>query len=627
MATRARNLVSLFVVLVVVPLAWVVRAQTIPTGGAVPPPTATVTAQTLAKLDPLLQSRLSNLLGRTTVIVGAQDGVSLEAIGLLVDQVGGTRGRPLGIVGALAADVPNASLATLANSAIVRRVALDRVILGAAERTGAVIGADAAREQYGLDGAGVGVAVIDSGVTSWHDDLAQPEAPGSQRVEHFVDFVNGQTVPYDDYGHGTHVAGIIAGNGFDSGGARTGIAPAATLTVLKVLDGAGRGQISNVIAAFDYIVANRAALNVRIINLSIAAGVYESYNSDFLTLAARRAVEEGIVVIAAAGNAGKTPTGETQYGAITAPGNAPWVLTVGASSHMGTVDRSDDTIAAFSSRGPTAIDRAAKPDLVAPGVGLQSLSAPESSMFVSKSPYLLNGTVDPGYPPYLSLSGTSQATPVVAGTVALLLQANPSLTPNAVKAILQYTAEARLDYDALTQGAGFLNARGAIELARFFAAPADGYPATDGWSRSITWGNHRVVNGELLPDASGWATSVVWGTLTTAEGLPAEWGRMCSAGECDGVSGVWEVWGTTCGDAGCSTAVWEASSVNVVWGMTCGGADCQPGTPGSASNSSTVWGSSDDGDTVVWGTSDSGDTVVWGTSCEDPSCTPVVWEE
>jgi hypothetical protein len=102
---------------------------------------------------------------------------------------------------------------------------------------------------------------------------------------------------------------------------------------------------------------------------------------------------------------------------------------------------------------------------------------------------------------------------------------------------------------------------------------------------------------------------------------------MCSAGECDGVSGVWEVWGTTCGDAGCSTAVWEASSVNVVWGMTCGGADCQPGTPGSTSNSSTVWGSSDDGDTVVWGTSDSGDTVVWGTSCEDPSCTPVVWEE
>ena len=139
--------------------------------------------------------------------------------------------------------------------------------------------------------------------------------------------------------------------------------------MLKVLDQAGRGRISNVIAAFDYVVANKDAFNIRIVNLSVAAGVFESYNTDLLTLAARRAVERGIVVVAAAGNAGRDPQGRQQYGGITAPGNAPWVLTVGASSHMGTIDRADDTVAAFSSRGPTAIDRAAKPDLVAPGVG------------------------------------------------------------------------------------------------------------------------------------------------------------------------------------------------------------------------------------------------------------------
>src|SRR5213075_680005 len=114
----------------------------------------------------------------------------------------------------------------------------------------------------------------------------------------------------------------------------------------------------------DYVVTNKTALNIRIVNLSVATGVYESYLSDPLTLAARQAVRAGIVVVAAAGNNGRGQMGSTQYGGITAPGNAPWVLTVGASSHMGTVDRSDDTIAPFSSRGPTAIDKLPKPDLV-----------------------------------------------------------------------------------------------------------------------------------------------------------------------------------------------------------------------------------------------------------------------
>ena len=122
-------------------------------------------------------------------------------------------------------------------------------------------------------------------------------------------------------------------------------------------------------------------------NLSVATGVYESYETDPLTLAAKRAVTAGIVVVAAAGNNGRGPSGSTQYAGITAPGNAPWVLTVGASSHMGTVDRSDDTIAAFSSRGPGAIDYGAKPDLVAPGVGLESLSNPDSWMYAADSAY------------------------------------------------------------------------------------------------------------------------------------------------------------------------------------------------------------------------------------------------
>ena len=139
----------------------------------------------------------------------------------------------------------------------------------------------------------MGVAVIDSGITGWHDDLMRSGIPGSQRVDHFVDLINGQQAPYDDYGHGTHVAGIISGNGYDSGGAQTGIAPGSHLMVLKVLDGSGRGRISDVIAAFDYVIQHRQEFNIRIINLSVGAGVSESYTTDFLAEAARRAVEQG----------------------------------------------------------------------------------------------------------------------------------------------------------------------------------------------------------------------------------------------------------------------------------------------------------------------------------------------
>src|SRR6185295_1149513 len=119
------------------------------------------------------------------------------------------------------------------------------------------------------------------------------------------DFVNGTESaarPHDGYGHGTHVAGIIAGSGYDSGGARRGIAPGAHLVVLKTLNDQGEGFISNAIAAIDYAIELRAAYNIRVINLSVAAGVYESYKTDPLTLAAGRAVDAGIVVVTAAGN-------------------------------------------------------------------------------------------------------------------------------------------------------------------------------------------------------------------------------------------------------------------------------------------------------------------------------------
>ena len=200
-----------------------------------------------------------------------------------------------------------------------------------------------------------------------------------------------RTTKYDDWGHGTHVAGIIAGSGYDSYGERAGIAPKATIVALKALDAEGRGRISQIIAALDWVVTNRVQYNIRVVNMSLGAGVFESYNTDPLTLAAKRAVDAGIVVVAAAGNYGKAKNGQTQYGAIGAPGNAPWVLTVGASSTEGTTDRRDDKMAGYSSRGPTMIDFGAKPDLVAPGTGTVSLATQNSLFYLTKAAFLLPG--------------------------------------------------------------------------------------------------------------------------------------------------------------------------------------------------------------------------------------------
>jgi serine protease AprX len=586
-------------------------------------PMAATDPSGLKKLDKPLRDKAAKAQGRSRVIVRGVNGVSGDELGAVIRGLGGGYRRHLRLIGADVAELPDGALVALANHPRVARVSEDRPIVGAMERTAATVGATAVRRDLGYDGTGVGVAVIDSGALATHDDLMGSN--GAPVIDRFVDFVDGRDLAYDDYGHGTHVAGIIAGSGYDSEGRRSGIAPGVRLTVLKVLDNKGNGYISDVIAALDYVVDHKDELNIRVVNLSVATGVYESYTTDPLTVAAENVVHNGVVVVAAAGNNGRGPDGTTRHGGVTAPGNAPSVLTVGASSHMGTIDPEDDIVASFSSRGPSAIDYNAKPDLVAPGVGIESLSDVGGTLYSTKSKYLLPGTVTTSYLPYLSLSGSSMSAPVVTGAVALMLQANPSLTPNAVKAILQYTAERHAGYDPLTQGTGFLNALGAVRLAQYLLSPSSGsYPDATGWSRTLMWGNQMVRGGRLTPGANGLANDVVWGSDATPGGQSIEWGIRCL-------------------DAGCvSTSPWRLGltfAVNVVWGATCGGADCQMAWSGSvyglseedtvvwgtSEEDTVVWGTSEE-DTVVWGTSDAEDTVVWGTSCSDPDCEPVIWK-
>ncbi|HYE85466.1 MAG TPA: S8 family serine peptidase [Vicinamibacterales bacterium] len=573
-----------------------------------------------SKLDRQLNDAATRDSGaESTVIVQFHD--ESEAASILTRN-GARTGRRLGILQAHVATISHRRLTSLADEPRVKSIHLDRVARSTAGRAAVTVGARAVHDLMGYTGAGIGIAVIDSGITSWHDDLTIANGAGQRRL-HFVDFVNGYTQAYDDQGHGTHVAGIIAGNGFDSNGLRSAIAPGSHIVALKALDANGTGTISNIIAAIDYAVANKDALNIRVINLSLGAGVYESYMTDPLTVAARRAVDAGVVVVAAAGNLGNSANGQPQYGAVLAPGNAPWVVTVGASSTMGTVFRQDDTIAGFSSRGPTMHDYQAKPDLVAPGTGTVSLSDPLSRFYVSKSEYLLAGTRNTSYLPYLSMSGTSMSAPVVSGSIALMLQANPSLSPNLVKAMLQFTAQQYPGYDALTQGAGFLNTRGAVRLAEFFqnAQPGMTYPSMTGWSKHIIWGNKRVSGGVLTPDGSAWLDGVTWGAPSTPSGADVIWGNDCADASCDNV--VWGndgddnvVWGNSDED----NVVWgNSSDDNVVWGNDCGGSDCDNVVWGNDGDDNVVWGNSGD-DNVVWG-NNGDDNVVWGNDDVDN----VVW--
>jgi serine protease AprX len=560
-----------------------------------------------AKLDQKLNDAVEDAANaESNVIIEFND--ETGAVNL-VKAHGGKAGKRLAILKARVARMSNRKLRALANDSRVKRVHLDRHVEGLVGRTAVTVGARAVQELMGFNGTGVGVAVIDSGITGWHDDLTVANGQG-QRVGHFKDFVNGFTQPYDDWGHGTHVAGIVAGNGFDTNGTRNAIAPGAHIIALKALDAQGHSTISTIIEAIDYAVTNKAAFNIRVINLSLGAGIYESYNTDPLTVAAKRAVDAGIVVVAAAGNLGKAANGEPQYGAITAPGNAPWVITVGASSTNGTVARQDDTMASFSSRGPTMYDYAAKPDLVAPGYGTISMSDPLSSFYTTKAPFLLQGILQTSYAPYLTLSGTSMAAPVVAGTVALMLQANPDLTPNLVKAMLQFTSQEYPGYNPLTQGTGFLNARGAVRLAEYFqqATPGSAYPSMTGWSRQIFWGNKRVTGGVLTPGGTAWSGDVNWGSTSTPVGQNIVWGENCFDAACDNI-----VWG--------NNIVWgdDADGDNIVWGNT----DDDNIVWGNADDDNIVWGNGDD-DNIVWG-NDGDDNIVWGNDCGGDNCDNIVW--
>jgi serine protease AprX len=560
------------------------------------------------------------------------------------------------------AEIDSASLTSLAADPLVARVSIDRPVFPTLARTAATVAATLARNDFGVDGRGVGIALIDSGIAGYHPDLYLGGDPDRtfDRIAHFQDLTPGGlggSGPSDEFGHGTHVAGIILGSGIASEGRRTGIAPGAHLVVLKVLDAGGQGFVSTVIDAIDRAIAMKDSFNIRVINLSIAAGVFESHRDDPLTRAACRAVAAGIIVVAAAGNLGTDDAGQIQYGGITSPGNAPCVLTVGASSHQGTTRRRDDVVAAFSSRGPTAFDFAAKPDLVAPGVGTESAAAPYSTLATTHADYLVGGSGNGSETPYLSLTGTSMAAPVVTGTIALMLQKNPELTPNAVKGILQYTAQAMEGEPFLAQGAGLLNVAGAVRMAEFFADTEIGIgPASDviegeqvDWARHIIWGNYRVTGGAPLPGSNAWSSTMPWGAMSGRRSTQIVWGaRTLDAAGQTRQSIIWAtyrgepitwasgargniIWATQHRNNIIWATGWRYNIIwatqgrsNIIWatrnrGDTIGATHARGNIIWAThARGNIIWATQGD-DNTVWATAVA-ENVVWGDACRGDDC-------
>ena len=287
-----------------------------------------------------------------------------------------------------------------------------------------------------LTGRGIGIAVIDSGITS-HSDL------GSRVIvsQNFNPNVNSGD---DAYGHGTAVAGIIAGDGTASLGQYIGVAPQANLISLRVNDGSGAAPTSAIMNAILWAVLNRNTYNIRVINLSLQASVQESYHTSPIDAAVEYAWLKGIVVVVAAGNSGPNS-------ALYAPANDPYVITVGATDDQGTVTSSDDNLAGFSSYGVTQ-DGVTKPDFVAPGKRIITTLAPNSSFALNYPSFMVGSQ-------YIKLSGTSVAAPIVSGVAALYIESNPTVRPGQLKGALLATAN-RLGFAG--SGAGYPDAAHAI---------------------------------------------------------------------------------------------------------------------------------------------------------------------
>jgi serine protease AprX len=383
-----------------------------------------------AKAQPALLAMAAERPQATVRIIAQKSDESADAESM-VQALGGQIVLDLPIIDAFAAKMSAAAARSLATSPEVAWVSLDGPVESAG-RPGSSLCLDCPANTYldtmgvsqvrqmGYDGTGVGVAIIDSGISK-DADFAN--------LWGRLSFSNTSNTVNDVYGHGTHVAGIVAGDGTDSDGFYQGVAPGATILGLKISDGDGLAYESDTVNAMQWALANKETYNLRVVNLSINSTSEMSYHQSPMDAAAEILWFNGIVVVASAGNR----SDGSSYNTInTAPANDPFIITVGASDENGSTMTSDDTMATYSANDMTW-DGYKKPDALAPGTNIYSVLSKDSgwrAMYPDRAV---------GAGQYFRLSGTSMAAPMVSGAVALLLQAEPNLTPDQVKYRLMNT--------------------------------------------------------------------------------------------------------------------------------------------------------------------------------------------
>jgi serine protease AprX len=402
------------------------------------------------KLDPSLWGAAhDHPSARIPVIVREADPRS-EAAEAMVRGLGGTITYELPMIGSFSATLPARALPALTSSPAVLTVSGD----GKVRATGVdmsqydgyspnniwddVLQLPRLGDQF--DGTGVGVAVLDTGIIN-SPDLGD-------RVVARVDFTPDRDGT-DRFGHGTHMAGIIAGDGTMSAGQYMGVAPGANIVSVKIAGANGATDVSAVIAGIQWVVAHKAQYNIRVLNLSYGTDSRQSYLVDPLDYAVERAWFAGIFVVVAAGNRGP------DAGTISKPGDDPFVLTVGASVTKSSTDRSYDVAAAFSSRGPTQ-DGFSKPDLLAPGISIVSIRDPDSTIDQAHSGARVGDN-------YFKGTGTSQAAAVISGVAARLFEQSPGLSPNVAKKLLGAAAFKNLN-SMSGAGKGLADSKAAHDL-------------------------------------------------------------------------------------------------------------------------------------------------------------------
>jgi serine protease AprX len=435
----------------------------------------------------------------------------------------------------------------------------------------------------GVTGAGVTVAVIDTGIS------AHPALNG--KVLFNVSKIAGNPSTADAHGHGTHIAGIIAGSSSASKYVTTryrgGIAPDVKLVNVRVLGENGTGWTSDVIAGIEWVIENRHVYKIRAINLSLGHPVTEPSTTDPLCIAVAKATAAGIVVIVSAGNAGKDENGAPVLGGISSPGNSPHAITVGAINTKGTVSRSDDVMATYSSRGPTKFEHAVKPDVVAPGNKIVSLETHGSYLQRNGPQFHIAGNPTNAY---MHLSGTSMSAAVVTAGVALLMQAHPNISAAQVKIALQAGSTYMKDGGLLGGGAGSVNfwttrkmaANGLTNLLSTVVggvvSPAAGIVFWDSGSMM-----RRLYNGTGLRLLSLLEAPIAWLT----GGSILQWGDLNIFGLTNPLASVGAneiMWG--------DVSRWTADQ-EIMWGDTIYNPEGQE----------IMWGDSSksEGDEIMWG--------------------------